>query len=209
MRIGLMGGTFDPVHLGHLVIAEEARHEFALDRVIWLPAGDPPHKHREVTFQEHRYAMVVLATASHASFDVSRLELERAGPSYAIDTILHFRRQHPEQELFFITGADAILEILTWRRHAEVVQECRFLAVTRPGYDLARLQTVLPESYLERIHLISAPGVDISSTALRERLRNGEPVRYLLPETVESYIRKHGLYTDEMEPGGTAVGDPR
>ncbi len=196
MRLGIMGGTFDPVHFGHLVIAEEARYEFALDRVVWVPAGDPPHKQsREVVSQEHRYAMVLLATAGHPAFEVSRLEMERSGPSYTVDTIRSFSELKPEAELFFITGADATLEILTWHRHEDLVRLCRFIAVTRPGYDLNRLNTVLPESYLPRISTIQAPGVDISSTDLRARLRNGEPVKYLVPDDVEAYLRKHRLYS--------------
>lgn len=198
MRIGLMGGTFDPVHLGHLFIAEMAREEFGLDRVIWLPAGDPPHKKGyRVTPQEHRHAMVLLATASNPDFEVSRWELERSGPSYSIDTILHFREVCPGAELFFITGADAILEILTWYRHDEVIRSCRFIAVTRPGYDLNRLSAVLPPEYLSQIDLLEAPGVDISSTDLRARIRTGSSIRYLVPELVATYIQKHRLYLED------------
>jgi nicotinate-nucleotide adenylyltransferase len=195
MRIGLMGGTFDPVHLGHLLIAEVARAEFTLDRVIWIPAGDPPHKHGvTITPQEYRYAMVILATASNPYFEVSRLELERKGPSYTLDTILHFAREYEGDELFFITGADAILEILTWYRHQDVIAACRFIAVTRPGYDLARLSAVLPPDYLARIGALTAPGVDISSTMIRNRSRDGDPIRYMVPDSVDSYIAKHALY---------------
>jgi len=195
MKIGLMGGTFDPVHFGHLLIAEVARMEFGLDRVVWLPAASPPHKQgKEISAAEHRYAMVLVATAGHPQFEVSRMELERAGASYTIDTLEAFREREPGAELFFITGADAILEILTWYRHAEVVQASRFIAVTRPGYDLERLKTVLPPAYLERIHPITAPEVDISSTEIRRRVREGEPVRYLLPESVRVYLEKYGLY---------------
>lgn len=195
MRIGIMGGTFDPVHYGHLVIAEEARFEFSLDRVVWIPAGDPPHKSgRRIVAQEHRYAMVVLATASHSAFEVSRLELERRGPSYTVDTVAAFREMAPGAELYFITGADATLEILTWHRHQDLVKSCRFIAVTRPGYDLERLSSVLPSDYLDRINTIQAPGVDISSTGLRERVARGEPIKYLVPEGVEAYLTKHRLY---------------
>lgn len=202
MRIGLMGGTFDPVHLGHLLIAEVARAEFSLDRVIWIPAGDPPHKHGvTITPQEHRYAMVILATASNPYFEVSRLELERRGPSYTLDTILHFAHQRPGDELFFITGADAIQEILTWYRHDDVIAACRFIAVTRPGYDLARLSAVLPPEYLARIDALMAPGVDISSTMIRSRSRTGDPIRYMVPDSVDSYIAKHALYAErERKP---------
>ena len=205
-RIGLMGGTFDPIHYGHLVIAEVARAEFGLERVVWVPAGDPPHKKDySVSPQEHRYAMVVLATASNPHFEVSRMELEREGLSYSLDTIRSFGRQYPEHEVFFITGADAILEILTWYRHHEVVQSCRFLAVTRPGYDLTRLNTLLPPEYLPRISVITAPGVHLSSTEVRDRTREGAPIRYLVPEPVEAYLSKHGLYRDE----GSGQAEPK
>jgi nicotinate-nucleotide adenylyltransferase len=200
MRIGLIGGTFDPVHYGHLVIAEEARHCFRLDRVIWIPAGDPPHKDEKVTPEEHRYSMVLLATASHPSFEVNRLELEREGPSYTLHTLLHFRSLYPESELYFIIGADAVLELLTWYRHDEVIRTTRFIAVTRPGYDLALLSGTLPSEYMRRIDTVAAPGVDISSTELRTRVREGEPIRYLVPETVEDYIRKNGLYKPGVAP---------
>jgi len=196
MRLGIMGGTFDPVHYGHLVIAEVARTEFSLDCVVWVPAGDPPHKDERVSSEEHRYAMVVLATGTNPDFRVSRMELEREGPSYTLDTVRGFREEHPEADLFFITGADAILEILTWHRHEELVRLCRFIGVTRPGYDLARVNTVLPAAYLEQISTISAPGVDLSSTDVRTRVRAGQPIRYLVPEAVEAYVRKHGLYRE-------------
>lgn len=196
MRLGLMGGTFDPVHHGHLVIAEAARAEFRLDRVVWVPSGDPPHKGDQVTPAEHRYAMVLLATAGHPQFQVSRLEVERQGPSYSLETVRHFQAAHPGAELFFITGADAVLELLTWHRPDEVVRSCRFIAVTRPGYALEELRRVLPAAYLERIELLAVPAVEISSTDLRRRLREGRTVRYLLPDTVEAYLRKHGLYSE-------------
>jgi nicotinate-nucleotide adenylyltransferase len=195
-RVGIMGGTFDPVHYGHLLIAEIARAEFDLHRVVWVPAGDPPHKTADpVTSAEHRYAMTLLATATHPQFEVSRLELERAGRSYTLDTVLTFREQLPNAELFFITGADAILEILTWYRHEELIRACAFIAATRPGYDLGQLRAVLPPEYLPRIHPITTPGVDISSTNVRERVLAGKPIRFLVPEPVEAYIAKHRLYT--------------
>jgi nicotinate-nucleotide adenylyltransferase len=198
MRIGLMGGTFDPVHVGHLMLAELARTECALDRVTWFPAGDPPHKRtRPVTPQELRYAMVVLATASHSCFHVSRVELERKGPSYSIDTVEQFRRDCPGAELFFITGADEIEALGTWHRHAELIQQARFIGVSRPGYDIGRLHEKLPESYLERITTLSGLNVDISSTGVRDRVRAGKSIRYMVPEVVEAWIEKHGLYREE------------
>lgn len=193
-RIGLMGGTFDPVHYGHLWVAEAAREAFLLDQVVWVPAGDPPHKEGALADQEHRYSMALLATATHPAFEVSRFELERTGPSYSLYTIQHFREQHAEAELFFIIGADAVLDLLTWYRHDEVMQLCRFIALARPGYDLERLKTVLPGEYLQRIEILDAPGIDLSSTIVRERVWREASIRYLVPEAVEAYIRKCGLY---------------
>lgn len=139
--------------------------------------------------------MTVLATASNHYFVVSRVEIDRPGPSYAVDTIKIFRQQFGEgRELFFITGLDAVLEILTWKSHEELIQTCRFIAVTRPGYDAQKLKEKLPPDYLSRIDLLAIPGIDISSTMIRERVRKGEPIRYLTPDAVCDYIVKHGLY---------------
>lgn len=198
MRLGLMGGTLNPVHIGHLVIAEAALETRRLDRVIWMPAGDPPHKGDvDLAPQEDRYAMTVLATASHPRFEVSRLELEREGPSYSLLTLQHFRQWVEADDLYFITGADTVLELLTWYRHEDVVRNCRFLAAERPGHDLSRLSEVLPPSYLERIEGLPVAGVDISSTEIRRRVKSGESLRYVVPEPVEAYIRKTGLYRPE------------
>lgn len=207
MRLGLMGGTFDPVHYGHLVIAETARVELGLERVIFIPATSPPHKtERTVSSAVHRYEMVVAATASNPHFFMSRIEMERVGPSYTVDTLRQFRAEGgSEQELFFITGADSILEILTWRHHEDVIRLATFIAVTRPGYDLGRLERVLPAPYLSQVRVLHAPLVDISSTDLRARVRAGRPIRYLVPEAVETYIDKHGLYQAGVEPLPLAV----
>lgn len=195
MRLGLMGGTFDPVHYGHLVIAEETRLVFGLDRVDFVTSADPPHKKGyEITPAEHRYAMTLLATASNPFFRVSRREIERAGPSYSIDTIQEYQREFPGAEIFFITGADAILEILTWHRADEAIRLCTFVAATRPGYDLAKMERVLPASYLSHIRRITVPGVDFSSTDIRERVQRGKSIKYLVPEPVEAYIAKYNLY---------------
>jgi nicotinate-nucleotide adenylyltransferase len=201
-RTGLMGGTFDPVHHGHLLVAEAASHALDLQRVDLIPAHDPPHKPREPAADaEHRYQMVSLAVVSNPRFFASRIELDRTGPSYTIDTVRHFLEQGATpDDLFFITGADTILEFLTWHRHEELIRLCRFAAVTRPGYPLAQIEQALPTSYRERIRVIEAPGLAISSTELRERLRRGQPVRYLVPEPVEAYLRKHDLYREESRP---------
>jgi nicotinate-nucleotide adenylyltransferase len=197
-RLGIMGGTFDPIHYGHLVVAEVARREFDLERVVFLPSGNPPHKRGvPVTPAERRYEMTLLATASNPWFDCSRRELERSGPSYSVTTLREYRaEQGSDLELFFVTGADAILEILTWHEAEEVVRLCRFIAATRPGYDLERLRQHLPASYLERIDELAVPGVLISSTDVRQRVRDGRSIRYLVPEVVEEYICKYLLYHD-------------
>jgi nicotinate-nucleotide adenylyltransferase len=199
MRLGLMGGTFDPVHYGHLVIAEETRHVFGLDRVDFVTSADPPHKKGyPITPAEHRYAMTLLATASNPFFRVSRREIERAGPSYSIDTIQEYQQEFPDAEIFFITGADAILEILTWHRADEAIRLCTFVAATRPGYDLAKMERALPASYLPHIRRITVPGVDFSSTDIRERVRRGQPIKYLVPEAVDAYIAKYDLYASSV-----------
>ncbi len=198
-RVGIMGGTFDPIHFGHLVTAEAARWEFALAKVVFVPSGRPPHKKDyPVTDAEHRYQMAVAATASNPAFEVSKVEIDREGYSYTIDTVLAFRRFYgPEVQLFFITGADAILEILTWKDVGRLLNECHFIAATRPGFQLNRLQEthpMLPVEGRHRIHLIEVPALAISSTDIRWRVQHKKPIKYLLPEAVEDYIHCQGLY---------------
>lgn len=197
-RIGIMGGTFDPIHMAHLLAAEEAHFRFNLDKVVFVPCGVPAHKKPyEVTPAEHRYAMVLLATIGNPHFEVSRIEIDRQGPSYAIDTVRAFRRLYGDDAaLFFITGADAVLEILTWRDADKLMELCRFIAVTRPGYDLSKLGEVLGERYTSAIDVLPIPEMDISSTQIRQRVRNGEPIRYMVPDAVYDYIMRHGLYRD-------------
>lgn len=198
LRIGIMGGTFDPIHFGHLVTAEAARHAFKLDQVIFVPSGRPPHKRvRRVSADDHRYLMTVLATVTNPWFEVSRVELDRPGPSYAIDTVVHFRDRYPGTEIFFITGADAILEIVSWERRTELFDLCHFIAATRPGYpmqELESLRSALEAEEFERINPLEVPALAISSSDIRVRLNKGEPVKYLLPESVERYILKNSLY---------------
>jgi nicotinate-nucleotide adenylyltransferase len=202
LRIGIMGGTFDPIHYGHLVTAEEARVQFHLDRVIFVPSGHPPHKEERKSLDpEYRYLMAVIATASNPYFTVSRMEIDRPGPSYTIDTIREIKRElGGEAELFFITGADAILEILTWKEPEKILEECVFIAATRPGYDLRRLEESLPEPEKARhrtdprVLTMEIPALAISSTDIRRRVREGRPIRYLVPEGVAEFIEKHGFY---------------
>lgn len=190
-KIGIMGGTFDPIHYGHLVAAETARVEFNLDEVIFVPSGQPPHKrNRAITDREHRYQMTKLAISSNPYFDISRVEIDHEGYSYANDTVDHFYRLYgDETDLWFITGADAIKEILNWYKAEELIQKCRFMAVTRPGYDGA-----IPAGLSSRVVRLTIPSLAISSSGIRTAVENGKSIRYLLPDNVEAYIREHHLY---------------
>ncbi|RPF47129.1 nicotinate-nucleotide adenylyltransferase [Thermodesulfitimonas autotrophica] len=205
VRIGLMGGTFDPIHYGHLVAAEDARYELGLEKVVFIPAGQPPHKPKELVSEAaHRVAMVRLAIATNPCFELSTVEVERPGPSYTVDTVAAFRKQYPAGEFYFITGADAVAEILSWHRAEELLTLCRVVAVTRPGYVLDNLRERLAglDAYLWRkIRVLPVPGVAISSTAIRERVREGRPIRYLLPDQVEAYIKEQGLYRLRVHRG--------
>ena len=203
--VGVMGGTFNPIHIGHLVTAEEALFAFALREVIFVPAGRPWQKEGvDVAESEHRYLMTVIATAPNSRFQVSRIEIDRAGPTYTVETLRALRAQLGDVELYFITGADAILQILTWKDPKEVLSEARFIAATRPGYDLDRLEKELPEGFGDRVHLLEIPALAISSTDVRRRVREGRPVRYLLPEGVARYIEKNDLYSGPDGPSGRA-----
>ncbi len=192
-----MGGTFDPIHYGHLVTAEEALVQFNLDKVVFMPTGNPVRKtHREVTPAEHRYLMTVIATASNPDFEVSRMEVDRPGPTYTVDTMLALRADlGPETDLFFITGADAVWEILTWKDSEVLADVCSFIAATRPGYDLSRFS----RDDADRMHVefMEVPALAISSTDIRRRVAERRPIRYLLPEAVAAYIRKNRLYARE------------
>jgi nicotinate-nucleotide adenylyltransferase len=198
-RVGLMGGTFDPVHYGHLVTAEVARAKFLLDLVVFVPAGIPPHKKGiKISQGTDRYMMTVLATVSNPFFKVSRAELDRPGPSYAIDTVEYFCTTFDKgTEIFFITGADAAVEILTWKDAKDLLKKCGFIVATRPGYSTGELKGHLKEAKLYSTHCIytvEVPALAISSTDIRRRVKQGEPIRYLLPRNVENYIYKTGLY---------------
>lgn len=199
-RLGVMGGTFDPVHYGHLVTAEEARVQFNLDRVLFVPNRFPPHKaSKDVTDPEHRFRMTALAVAGNEWFAVSRIEIDRPGPSYTIDTITELRRQYETSDLYYITGADAILQIIRgeWERSAELLTLCQFIAASRPGFpidvhDLRRYN--VSGRLLDNLHVIEIPALAISSTDIRARVAAGRPIRYLLPDPVAAYIADHGLY---------------
>ncbi len=193
-RLGVMGGTFDPIHYGHLVTAEEAQVQFSLDEVIFVPTGQPWMKEgRDVSPAEDRYLMTVIATASNPRFRVSRVEIDRDGPTYTVDTLLALSAENPDAELYFITGADAILEIFEWKDPEEVLSHAHFIAATRPGYDLARFDATATTRH-PNVSVMNIPALAISSTDVRERVGAGRPIRYLVPEGVKSYIEKAGLY---------------
>jgi len=199
-RIGVMGGTFDPIHHGHLVAAEEARWQFDLDRVVFVPTGRPWQKPVGVSPAEDRYRMTVLATASNPAFTVSRLEVDHQGPTYTVDTLRRLRAAQPAgTRLFFITGADAVLQILTWKEPDQVLALAELIAATRPGFDLDRLIGQVPGA-AGRVHRMEIPALAISSSDLRTRVARGAPIRYLVPDEVARYIHDHALYQSPAAP---------
>jgi nicotinate-nucleotide adenylyltransferase len=194
-----MGGTFDPIHFGHLVTAEEALVQFNLDRVVFMPTGNPALKVREdVTLAEDRYLMSVLATASNPDFDVSRMEVDRPGLTYTVDTLRALRDSRgTSTQLFFITGADAVWEIVTWHDAEKVADLATFIGATRPGYDLDAARRAHEDAETRfRIEYVEVPALAISSTDIRQRVRAGRSIRYLTPEPVVTHIEKRGLYRE-------------
>ncbi|NUS72518.1 MAG: nicotinate-nucleotide adenylyltransferase [Corynebacteriales bacterium] len=186
-----MGGTFDPIHHGHLVAASEAAHLFSLDEVVFVPSGVPWHKEdAAVSPAEDRYLMTVIATAANPRFSVSRVDIDRPGPTYTIDTLRDMRKLYGEEtELFFITGADALESILSWKNSSKLFELAHFIGVTRPGYTLS-------DAHLPRdvVSLLDIPAMAISSSAVRERVRKDEPIWYLVPDGIVQYISKKALY---------------
>ena len=196
-RLGIMGGTFDPIHYGHLVTAEQAREAAGLDLVLFMPAGSPAFKQgARVTAPEDRYAMTLLATAANPAFDASRFEIDRPGITYTVDTLEALRARYPENvRLFFITGADAILDIVSWHNARRIASLAALIAATRPGYDIEEAQARIAASGIDfDVRYIEIPALAISSTNIRERVAAGKSIRYLMPETVRGYIAKNGLY---------------
>ena len=192
-KIGVMGGTFDPIHHGHLVAASEVADRFGLDEVVFVPTGQPWQKgDRPVSRAEDRYLMTVVATASNPRFAVSRVDIDRDGPTFTVDTLRDLRGEFPDADLFFITGADALGAILTWRDVDELFALAHFVGVTRPGYELE--DDHLPDG---AVTLIEVPAMAISSTDCRRRVAEGHPVWYLVPDGVVQYIAKRGLYRSE------------
>lgn len=198
-RIGISGGTFDPIHNGHLIISEEIRERYNLDKVIFVPTGRPPHKPGyRVTMPEHRFNMVKLAVASNGSFDISRIELDREGYIYTIDTMNYLKQQYEkETDFFFITGADVVWDLPKWKDPEGLFEICDFIVAARPGYDTGKLieeADRLKREFNARITITKTPLIDISSTSIRERVHENRTIKYLVPECVEEYIKVKGLY---------------
>ncbi len=192
LRIGVMGGTFDPIHNGHLVAASEVASAFKLDEVVFVPTGSPYLKDN-VTPAEHRYLMTVIATASNPRFKVSRIDIDRGGDTYTVDTLTEMQELYPGAELIFISGADAIAQILSWKEVEKLWSLAHFVAVSRPGHKLT-----IPESPAGSISTLEIPALAISSTDVRARVRAGYPVWYLVPDGVVQYIAKNNLYGDHV-----------
>ncbi len=199
-RIGIFGGSFDPVHLGHLIVAEQCREQGRLDRVLFVPAGQPPHKlARPLAEGRHRLAMIRLAIAGHDAFDVSTVELDRSGPSYTVETLEVFRERMPEDQLVLIMGADMLADFPTWREPVRILELAEILACNRPG-NVVELERGRPLSFVDRlrdrVRFIQIPDIGISATDIRGRVRAGRSIRYLVPRAVECYIEEQGLYRD-------------
>jgi len=198
LRLGIMGGTFDPIHFGHLATAEAVRELFILDEILFIPAARPPHKlDKLVTSEQHRLTMTQLATSSNKFFRVSDMELKRTGLSYTLDTMndLHKIFGH-STELFFIIGADSLADLSKWHAARELVEKCHFIATTRQGVDVdfSAVEKFFGAVAREHIHRVTTPGLEISSTDIREKVRRGLSIKYLVPEVVEEYILRKELY---------------
>jgi nicotinate-nucleotide adenylyltransferase len=202
-RIGIMGGTFDPIHDGHLVAAEEAAWALELDRVLFIPTAEPPHKPSATVSAAHRVAMVRAAIADNPVFELSTIEVERGGRSYTVDTLNQLHRMYPGAQLHLIVGMDSLEDLPEWHDPAGILQQARIAAVHRTGWnvvDLAALAARIPESE-GRVMIIPIPGLDIASTELRTRVASGQPIRYLMPDPVIAYITVNNLYREDSTDG--------
>ena len=198
MRLGLFGGTFDPVHFGHLLLAEQCREQCELDEVWFLPSGSPPHKDdAEITAARHRVGMLELAIAGHECFRVNEMELQREGPTYTVDTLQALTDERLDDELTFLIGADSLRDLPTWREPQRILELATIVAVNRPDRDITdatRLTDCLGEAAAERIRIINMPGIDLSATDIRGRLAAGRSIRFMTPRAVEAYIEQHAVY---------------
>lgn len=199
MRVGVIGGTFDPIHVGHLIMAEGARDVLGLRRVVFVPAGQPPHKRSsQISPAAHRLAMTRLAIAGNSFFTISRIDLERGGPSYTVDTIrLLHEAWGPDVQIYFLIGGDSLAELPTWYQPERLIETCQVVAIPRPGHDpdLDALDDQIPGAS-DRIQILDLPLVDLSATEIRDRVRDQRTIRYLVPGVVERYIYRHRLYRE-------------
>lgn len=198
MKVGILGGTFDPIHLGHLATAESVREIFKLDEILFIPAARPPHKvNNNVTAEVHRLMMTFLATKSNEKFQVSPMEILRDGLSYTLETVNELHKKFgASTELFFIIGADSLRDLPTWYHSRELVEKCHFIATTRPNVEVnfSDVKNFFGKLGTEKIHQVTTPGIEISSTEIRRRVQAGLSIKYLVPEVVEEYIIKENLY---------------
>jgi nicotinate-nucleotide adenylyltransferase len=204
-RLGVMGGTFDPIHNGHLVAASEVADLFGLDEVVFVPTGRPWQKvGRTVTAAEDRYLMTVIATASNPRFSVSRVDIDRAGPTYTNDTLEDLRALNPDSDLYFITGADALASILSWQNWEELFGLAKFIGVSRPGYELngQHIVAAIDQLPADALSLVEVPALAISSSECRARAANSRPIWYLVPDGVVQYVTKRGLYRNQIADQG-------
>ena len=193
-KIGIMGGTFDPIHVGHLMIAEAVWDEYKLEKVLFIPSANPPHKHDVMTSARHRFNMTLLATCSNPHFEVSSIEMDRTGPSYTIDTIKKKKKIYGDDtDFYFIIGADCIHELPSWHKIDELLKICKFIATKRPSYKLD-LSIIAKEFSDYNIQLLETPELEISSTDIRQRIKKGYSIQYITTEQVQQYIRKEELY---------------
>lgn len=198
MRIGILGGTFDPVHYGHLLMAETCREQLQLSEVRLMPAGSPPHKpDRKITDGHARADMLALAVSGYPEFVIDRRELRRKGPSFTVDTLREIKQQFPEAEIFLIIGADSLKDLASWREPETIMQLATVVAVNRPGQpQLTKQQAAewVGEAFAENIKLLSMPGTDLSATELRQRIKDGKELRFMTPKAVEAFIKQHSIY---------------
>lgn len=194
MKIAIMGGTFNPIHHGHLICAEQVRDGLGYDKILFVPSARPPHKSQpDMVSAEHRYSMVLLATASNQSFEVSRIELDREGPSYTIQTLSTLRNKYgTSNDLAWIIGADSLIEYKIWKDFDGVLDQCTMIATTRPNYDLQ----LVPSKIRNRVKTYRITGIDISATEIRQRIKKNLSIQYLVPDSVAEYIYEHKLYTE-------------
>lgn len=198
-KVGIMGGTFDPIHTGHLVVANEVLNFYGLEEIIFIPAGNPPHKKGTVADSLDRYVMTEIAVLSNNRFKVSDIEIKKDGKSYTLNTLMELTKKYPDAEFYFITGTDAVIELPSWREPEKLLKLCRFVAVSRPGISMEDAKAKISEinkMFKSNIELFQAPMLQISSTDIRQRLMDGKSAKYLLPESVEQYIIKNNLYEE-------------